>query len=86
MQGFSNYSHFSDVPSHFVPQGNTHYRIVSALDITKALTVAGPNHTLTINNYTGDASQRFIIMPQGKKYALVVQSTNTALCIYFDNK
>lgn len=86
MQAFFANIVLSDVPSHFVPQGNTHYRIVAAKETSKALTVVGGTHNLTISTFKNDASQRFTIIPQGNKYAFVVQSTSTALCIYYDNK
>ena len=79
MQGFNNNGL---VLEHFVPQVNTHYRIVSVLDPSKALTIS--NNKLTINTYTKDNSQHFTIGSQGDKYAFIVQSTNTGLCVYFD--
>jgi hypothetical protein len=56
------------------------------MDNTKALTISGNNHSLSIANYTGDNSQRFLIVPQGNKYALVVQSSSTGLCILYDKQ
>ena len=83
MQGFNNNN---EVPPQFVPLGNTHYRIVSAFNPNFALTVSGNNHALALGTYTGDASQRFVIAVQGNKYAFIVQSSNTALCVLHDKK
>lgn len=81
MQGFTT----NDVPANFVPVTGTHYRIVSIADPSKCLTVA-QDHGLLLKTYTGDASQRFTVMPQNGKFAFIVQSTSTALCVYLDNK
>ncbi len=63
---------FQEVPASFTP-ANTTYKILSALNTTKALTV-GNDHTVRISDYTGDASQRFMIMQDGAKFAFVVGS------------
>jgi hypothetical protein len=60
MQGSNKYSHFDDVPVHFLPKHNTAYKILSARDIKKALTVA-KNKSLTISDYVGEYNQRFLI-------------------------
>ena len=86
MQGFSNYSQHSEVPQYFAPQPNTFYRIVNSRETSKALTIANDSfHTLTISNYQGQPNQKFQIIQQANKYAFIVQSTQTALCIFQDN-
>jgi hypothetical protein len=77
-QGFNK----NEVPSHFTPLGNTYYSVVSILDNSKALTII--NNILMLTNYKGDSSQRFTILPQGNKYAFLVQSTKTGLCVFYN--
>jgi hypothetical protein len=86
MQGFSLYSYMSQVPGQFVSQPNTMYRIVNLKEPNKAFTVTkDAENKLTISDYIGDLSQKFIIMPNGNKYAIIVQTSTTAICIYHDN-
>lgn len=67
----------------FNPEGNTLYKVVSALDPNKVLTAA-PGQNLTISDYTGANSQKFHIYLNNGRYAFI-SSDNTALHIINDN-
>ena len=83
-----SFSHFFDVPLHFVPVPNTVYRIVSVKDTNKAFTVTKGHHgqKVYVSDYTGDAAQKFTFGFQGNTLAFVAQATNTALYIPHHNK
>lgn len=52
---------YSHVPEVFVSAINQAYRVVSVADPTKSLTVKATNNRLYIEDYTGDATQKFHI-------------------------
>jgi hypothetical protein len=54
---------------------------VSAFNPNFALTVSGKNNDLSITTYTGDASQSFIILPQGKHYDFVAGDASQSFII-----
>lgn len=62
------------------------YKIVSALNPNKAFTVSKKLGKLIIGDYTGDASQKFKIIQNGKKISFVVLSNNFNLCVLKDSK
>jgi hypothetical protein len=74
---------FQEVPANFTSTNNTTYKILSAVNTSKALTV-GNDHSARISDYTGDASQRFMIMQDGAKFAFVVGSFQEGLCVLKD--
>lgn len=76
---------FADVPAQFTPVANTDYRVVTILNSNKALTVTNQGK-LTISDYVGDATQKFKLYQNGAKFAFVVQSSNTGLCVNMDSK
>lgn len=88
MQGFNNpYYSSPEVAAHFIPQPNALYRVVNVKEQHKALTVTNDNeHKLTLSDYNNSLNQKFVIIPQGNRYAFVVQSTSTALCIFYDSR
>lgn len=73
------------MPPNFV-SSNTQYKILSAINTSKALTVGNNDHGARISDYTGDASQRFTIVQDGAKFALVVSSLQEALCVFKDGQ
>jgi hypothetical protein len=81
----TNQNAFPQVPPNFTP-GNTSYKILSALNTGKALTLTGgqPGQA-KISDFTGDASQSFKIYPNGNKFALVCDSSNQGLCFGQDS-
>lgn len=70
------------MPSNFV-SSNTQYKILSAMNTSKALTI-GNDHGARISDYTGESSQRFMIMQDGPKFAFVVSSFQEGLCVFKD--
>jgi len=55
-------ANFPQAPAVFVSSVNQAYRVVSALDPSKSLTVkATANNKLTLEDYVGDATQKFHI-------------------------
>lgn len=88
-QGFNapntNQNTFPQVPPNFTP-GNTSYKILSAMNTGKAITLAaGQPGQAKISDFTGDASQSFKIYPNGNKFALVCDSSNQGLCFNQDS-
>lgn len=55
------------------------------MNTSKALTI-GNDHGARISDYTGDASQRFMIMQEGGKFAFVVSSFQEGLCVFKDGQ
>lgn len=64
------------VAAQFTPVANTDYRIISVLDYNKAFTIVANQNKLTINDYKGDATQKFKVFQNGNKVAFVAQSNN----------
>jgi len=63
------------------------YRIVSVLDTNLALTDKNAgHHTLSLETYTNQPNQQFKIFQENNKSAFVSVATNTALCVFQDNK
>lgn len=75
---------FQEVPANFTPT-NTLYKVLSVLNTTKALTVSN-DRTLRLSDYTGDASQKFTLYPEGNKVAFVVSSLQEGLCVLKDSQ
>ena len=80
----ANKNTFPEVPVAFAPT-NTTYKILSALNTSKALTV-GNDRALRISDYNGDASQRFSIFQDNGKFAFVVNSFQEGLCVFKDGQ
>lgn len=77
---------FPEVPPNFVPAANTSYKILSAINTSKAITlVAGQPAQAKISDFTGDVSQSFKIYPNGNKFALVSDASNQGLCFSQDS-
>lgn len=78
---------FQEVPAVFAPTNGQAYKVLSALNTTKALTVANTaDRELKISDYVGDPAQKFMIFQNANKFALVVQSYNEGLCVLKDSK
>ncbi len=74
------------MPPHFAPT-NTAYKILSAQNTSKALTIANTaDHGVKISDYVGDSSQKFNIFQNNNKFALVVTSYNEGVCVFQDKK
>jgi ribosomal protein S6E (S10) len=74
-----------NVPANFKPDANIAYRIVSALDKKKALTVDAQKSEVVIRNFSGNDNQKFTIILEKHKYAFVTPNKN-ALCIFGDKQ
>ena len=82
----NNLSAFQEVPPHFTPL-NTSYKILSAVNTSKALTIANTaDHGVKISDYVGDPSQKFNIFQNNNKLAFVVTSFNEGVCVFQDKK
>lgn len=65
---------------------NTLYRVVSAQNQAKALTIDKVTNKLSVSTYNNDPNQKFNIYTEANKYALVLSSNQWGLCIYMDKK
>jgi hypothetical protein len=74
-----------DLPAVFEPKPNTPYKVVSVLDETKCLTVS-QDGKLQIHTFKNEPNQKFNIRWEGKKFAFVVQSLDSALCLFQDKQ
>ena len=75
----------AEVPAVFAPKPNTSYKVVSVLDKTKCLTV-GNDGKLHINSFKSENNQKFAIHADNNKFAFVVASNNSGLCIFQDKQ
>lgn len=74
-----------DVTPKFRPRPNATYKIVSALDHTKVLTV-GPNKEVTVKTFDDDVNQKFTVNSENNKFAFVVSGSHEALCVFGDKQ
>jgi len=74
-----------DLPAVFEPKPNTHYKIASVLDENQCLTV-NQEGKLQIHAFKNQPNQKFSVRWENKKFAFVVQSIESALCIFQDKQ
>lgn len=68
----------------FNPKPKSYYKIVSALDPTKVLTLNPNNLELQVKTFDDEANQKFSIHSENEKFGLVACGTQNGLCVLGD--